>query len=73
MKKSLWIGNYFCPHCGVTKYNFISWEIKDPGIVEDPDDPIFGPDARARAVPFGYWNYCPKCGYKNIIDIKGEE
>lgn len=43
-----WSGD-FCSNCGVSKYNFISFN-------------IVGEKEYAR--PFGTWNYCPRCGAK---------
>lgn len=36
-----------CSNCGVSKYNFISFNFDDP---------------EGYAKPFGTWNFCPKCG-----------
>ena len=46
--KGEWIGD-FCSVCGVSKYNFISFN-------------VVGEKEYAR--PFGTWKYCPGCGAK---------
>ena len=48
VKHGLWSG-YSCSNCGISKYNFISFN-------------IVGEKEYAR--PFGTWNYCPRCGAK---------
>ena len=48
VKYGRWSG-YFCSNCGISKYNFISFN-------------IVGEKEYAR--PFGTWNYCPRCGAK---------
>ena len=45
-KKERWTGD-FCPVCGISKYNFISFDFDDPA---------------GYAKPFGTWNFCPRCG-----------
>lgn len=46
VKHGRWSGD-FCSNCGVSKYNFISFN-------------IVGEKEYAR--PFGTWKYCPNCG-----------
>ena len=46
VKHGRWSG-YSCSNCGISKYNFISFN-------------IVGEKEYAR--PFGTWNYCPSCG-----------
>ena len=41
-----WVSNS-CSVCGLSKYNYISFNFHDP-------------DGYAR--PFGTWNFCPHCG-----------
>lgn len=48
VKHGRWSG-YSCSNCGISKYNFISFN-------------IVGEKEYAR--PFGTWNYCPRCGAK---------
>ena len=36
-----------CSNCGISKYNFISFNFDDKN---------------GYARPFGTWNYCPRCG-----------
>ena len=48
VKHGRWSGD-FCSNCGISKYNFISFN-------------IVGEKEYAR--PFGTWNYCPRCGAK---------
>lgn len=48
MKHGRWSG-YFCSNCGISKYNFISFNFDDKN---------------GYARPFGTWNYCPRCGAK---------
>ena len=48
VKHGRWSG-YLCSNCGISKYNFISFN-------------IVGEKEYAR--PFGTWNYCPRCGAK---------
>ena len=36
-----------CSNCGISKYNFISFNFDDKN---------------GYARPFGSWNYCPRCG-----------
>ena len=46
VKHGRW-SRYCCSNCGISKYNFISFN-------------IVGEKEYAR--PFGTWNYCPRCG-----------
>ena len=48
VKHGRW-SRYCCSNCGISKYNFISFN-------------IVGEKEYAR--PFGTWNYCPRCGAK---------
>lgn len=46
--KGRWIGGEICSNCGISKYNFISFNYSDD-------------DKEAYVRPFGQWNSCPKC------------
>lgn len=46
VKHGRWSG-YFCSNCGISKYNFISFNFDDQN---------------GYARPFGTWLYCPRCG-----------
>lgn len=46
VKHGRWSG-YSCSNCGVSKYNFISFNIVSE---------------KEYARPFGTWLYCPRCG-----------
>ena len=46
VKHGRWSG-YFCSNCGISKYNFISFDFDDQN---------------GYARPFGTWLYCPRCG-----------
>jgi len=48
VKHGRWSG-YFCSNCGISKYNFISFNFDDQN---------------GYARPFGTWLYCPHCGAK---------
>ena len=46
VKHGRWSG-YFCSNCGISKYNFISFNFDDQN---------------GYARPFGTWLFCPRCG-----------
>lgn len=48
VKHGRW-SRYCCSNCGISKYNFISFNFDDQN---------------GYARPFGTWNYCPRCGAK---------
>ena len=47
VKHGKWINNTICASCGISKYNFISYNFNDD---------------KGYAKPFGTWKYCPRCG-----------
>ena len=46
VKHGRWSGS-FCSNCGISKYNFISFNFDDQN---------------GYARPFGTWLFCPRCG-----------
>ena len=53
VKHGRWSG-YVCSNCGISKYNFISFNFNDQN---------------GYARPFGTWNYCPGCGTRMDSNI----